>query len=276
MTWSIRTSSTKHRHTAHLDVLIPAATEIITLTPAPRPPSRPVGPAGRGHPTPPRGTPRPTAAASPRQPAGGREFVIGVHAKNLRANIDPLPVLVALDAAPCADLPDTIVQGGSAPRGHVPRRAQGASSFENGCSPRHGDPQWRISVHPMFTDDELWAYLGSLDLCVLPYRFGTHSGWLEACVDLGTGALVPDIGYYAEQHGHPRYSLGPDGTVDKTGFIGEIRLLHQDISPARPRPAGPGRATQAYRRRARTAVPPGARRQRTAGRSRMCGITPHT
>ncbi len=139
------------------------------------------------------------------------------------------------------DLPDTIVQVDLHPE-VMSRDERRAIELREWLRPRHGDPQWRISVHPMFTDDELWAYLGSLDLCVLPYRFGTHSGWLEACVDLGTATLVPDIGYYAEQHGHSRYSLGPDGTLDKSGFIGEIQLLHQDISPARP--ARPDRVAQ--------------------------------
>ena len=36
-------------------------------------------------------------------------------------------------------------------------------------------------------------------MSVLPYRFGTHSGWLEACRDLGTTVVAPDCGYYADQ-----------------------------------------------------------------------------
>ena len=167
-------------------------------------------------------------------------------------------MLVALEEA-LRDLPDAIVRVDLHPEVMSRDDRTGGSSFENGCSQGLVTRNWQISVHPMFTDDELWAYLGSLDLCVLPYRFGTHSGWLEACVDLGTAALVPDIGYYAEQHGHPRYSLGPDGTLDKTGFVGEIRLLHQRPVAGPTCPAGPGRATQGNRRGARTAS--------TAGRS---------
>ena len=34
---------------------------------------------------------------------------------------------------------------------------------------------------------------------MLPYRFGTHSGWLEACRDLGTTVIAPTCGFYAEQ-----------------------------------------------------------------------------
>jgi hypothetical protein len=34
---------------------------------------------------------------------------------------------------------------------------------------------------------------------VLPYRFGTHSGWLELCRDLGTTVVAPTTGHLAEQ-----------------------------------------------------------------------------
>ena len=56
-----------------------------------------------------------------------------------------------------------------------------------------------VRVHPYFTDYELWDYLSSITVSVLPYRFGTHSGWLEACFDLGTAAVVPSCGFYNEQ-----------------------------------------------------------------------------
>ena len=64
-----------------------------------------------------------------------------------------------------------------------------------------------LRVHDYFTDDELWDYLSSLDVSVLPYRFGTHSGWLEACYDLGTTVLAPDCGYYAEQRPCVTYAV---------------------------------------------------------------------
>jgi hypothetical protein len=56
-----------------------------------------------------------------------------------------------------------------------------------------------LRVHDYFDDDELWCYLDALDLSVLPYTFGTHSGWLEACHDLGTAVAAPDCGFYAQQ-----------------------------------------------------------------------------
>jgi len=56
-----------------------------------------------------------------------------------------------------------------------------------------------LHVHDFLPDDQLWEYLAGLDLSVLPYRFGTHSGWLEACRDLGTAVAAPDCGFYADQ-----------------------------------------------------------------------------
>jgi hypothetical protein len=56
-----------------------------------------------------------------------------------------------------------------------------------------------VRVHPYFSDDELWEYLASLTVSVLPYRFGTHSGWLEACFDLGTAVISPSCGFYHQQ-----------------------------------------------------------------------------
>ena len=62
---------------------------------------------------------------------------------------------------------------------------------------RRGDLELR--VHDYLSDDDLWDYLAGLDVSVLPYRFGTHSGWLEACRDLGTTVVAPDCGYFADQ-----------------------------------------------------------------------------
>ena len=56
-------------HTAHLDVLIPAATELITLTARRRGRHRgPLGPDGRGHPASPRGATRPACRRAANSP----------------------------------------------------------------------------------------------------------------------------------------------------------------------------------------------------------------
>lgn len=54
--------------------------------------------------------------------------------------------------------------------------------------------------HERLSDQELATALSRLDVCILPYRHGTHSGWLELCWDLGVPVAVPDIGHYRDQH----------------------------------------------------------------------------
>ena len=39
----------------------------------------------------------------------------------------------------------------------------------------------------------------ALDVCVLPYRFATHSSWLELCRDLGVAPVFPPVGFLREQ-----------------------------------------------------------------------------
>ena len=126
------------------------------------------------------------------------QFIVAVHAKSVRANMDLLPVLDALvplvkdlsGAVLQIDLHDEIFD----PESHWYAPGLGAALREY-SSHDHVE----VRVHPYFTDDELWDYLSSVSVSVLPYRFGTHSGWLEACFDLGTAVVVPTCGFYSEQ-----------------------------------------------------------------------------
>jgi hypothetical protein len=128
----------------------------------------------------------------------GERFVVGVHAKSLRANMDPLPIVDALveivsmlpQAVLQIDVHDEIFD----PANHwfAPKTGTALLSYA-----RHEHVSMR--VHPYFTDEQLWHYLASLSVSVLPYRFGSHSGWLEACFDLGTAVIVPSCGFYEQQ-----------------------------------------------------------------------------
>ena len=196
----------QREHLARLDVLVPRAAEVITLTRAAAAeiarrwqrratviPHPHVVPLDR------------IARPSPPHPAGP---LIGVHAKDLRANLDPLPVLRQIaDALP--RLPGARLRVDVHPRvlGAADHRSRALADWLRGVGDRR---DIEVATHDRFTDDELYDYLQSLDLCVLPYSFGTHSGWLEACVDLGTAAIVPATGYYADQHGHPAYRFPTD------------------------------------------------------------------
>lgn len=144
-----------------------------------------------------------------RRPRARRSgFVVGVHAKSLRANMDVVPVARVLadvvsglpGAALRIDMHDELLHRDG------PHHAPDVVAELRALGDAH--PAVDVRMHGYFTDDELWDYLASLDASVLPYRFGTHSGWLEACHDLGTTVIAPDCGHYAEQGA--RYVFGHD------------------------------------------------------------------
>ncbi|GAA3223446.1 hypothetical protein GCM10017691_10450 [Pseudonocardia petroleophila] len=169
-------------HDAALDVLVPAADALLTLTAgAAAEIARRWGRAATVVPHP--HVVEPGRIAAPRPAHDG--FVVGMHAKSVRANADPVPVARALAEA-VTDLPGARLRVDA----HDDARGRAVAAALPGVD---------VRVHAAFSDDELWDYLGGLDLSVLPYRFGTHSGWLEACHDLGTAVLAPDCGFYAEQ-----------------------------------------------------------------------------
>ena len=225
----------QRQHLALLDVLVPRADRLITLTPGAAAAvlnrwGRRAAVIPHPHIVPLEWTPD----SHDRQPDAG-DFVIGISAKSLRANIDPLPVLKAVDQV-LPDLPTTTVLVDLLPDVWT-RNDPRAAALREWLTARWDNPAWRVSTHPRFTDHELWEHLRALDLCVLPYGFGSHSGWLEACVDVGTGVLVPDIGFYAEQHGHPRFPRTTDGIVDPGHFAEALhRLRRYPASAVPPRP----------------------------------------
>lgn len=181
-------------HDAHLGVLIRRAAALITLTPAAAREIR--SRWGRDAVV----LPHPHVVDFDRMQRDVERaddgFVVGIHAKSLRASMDPLPVVQAI-----AQL-----------RQELPRLRVRVNVHHDVADGARYDPELMTAlrrlvarddidlfVHDCFTDDELWDYLQGLDLSVLPYRFGTHSGWLEACHDLGTAVLAPSCGNFAEQ-----------------------------------------------------------------------------
>jgi hypothetical protein len=183
-------------HTEQQDVLVAAADELITLTPgAAQAIQRRWGRQSRVLPHPHVLDRRRIARSRP----AGDCFVVGVHAKSLRANMDPLPILDALveivSALPRAVLQIDVHDEIFDPANHwfAPKAGAELLSYD-----RHDHV--RVHVHPYFSDSEFWDYLASLTVSVLPYRFGSHSGWLEACFDLGTAVIVPSCGFYDQQH----------------------------------------------------------------------------
>lgn len=190
------------RHREHLALLVAAADGLLTLTEGaaavverdlgrrplvvPHPHMAPLELIGRRHP----------AAPGPLR--------VGVHLKSLRTNLAPLPLLPALvEAAGAARASGT----------EVVLEVRAHPEVLDPAAPRHDArvaAWWRdvaaaqvpwvsLVLSPRLPDAALWDYLAGLDVSVLPYGWGTHSGWVEACRDLGVRVLAPDVGHLAEQ-----------------------------------------------------------------------------
>lgn len=141
------------------------------------------------------------AGAGPRPVAG--PLRVGLPLKALRAN--------TLTAAQVGEVADVV-------------RAAGAV-LEVGVHPEVFDPAFvrhdpamvavldalaatggvEVAVHERLDDDAYLDDLARHDVVVLPYRFGTHSGVLEACRDVATVAVAPSVGCYSSQAPCPTY-----------------------------------------------------------------------
>lgn len=188
-------------HDAQLNVLVPAADTVVTLTSgAAAEIERRWGVAAHVLPHP-HVVDLPTMEAVQRARAGRprrEQFRVGLHLKSLRASMAPTRVLPPL-LETVSGLDDAVLQV----NGHRDVLEPGGARFDRELHDFLRDAERRglveLHVHDYFSDDALWAYLASLDLAVLPYRFGTHSGWLEACRDLGTTVLAPSCGHFVDQ-----------------------------------------------------------------------------
>lgn len=112
-----------------------------------------------------------------------------VHAATVRPNFD-------------VDLVETLVDAAGPLGGlHVHVR-DSASPCVRRRLERLGERGATVDVGPRLRDDELWDRIAGSRLIVLPYRWGTHSGLLEAARDLGTPSLAPGFGGYCDQGAH--------------------------------------------------------------------------
>ena len=184
-------------HDAQLDVLVPAADGLVTLTEGAAAEIRRRWDREATVIPHPHVVDLPAMGAYAERPRPDGPFRVGLHAKSLRASMDVAAVVPVL-AEVVADLPDAVLQidihhdvmeGGARHDADVSRLLRDLAA------------QGRIELaeHDFMSDEELFDYLASLDVSVLPYRFGTHSGWLEACRDVGTAVVAPSCGYFADQ-----------------------------------------------------------------------------
>lgn len=210
-------------HILHQDILIAAADALITLTPAAAQEIR------RRWDREATVLPHPQVLGrdqieAPRPPTD--RFVVGVHVKSLRANMDPIPILEALTEItarlPAAELSINIHDEVFLPDNHwyAPQVGDTVNAFA-----RHDHV--RVTEHPYFSDAQLWDYLSSLSVSVLPYRFGTHSGWLEACFDLGTAVIAPTCGFYGQQRPCREFTFTED-EFDENSLGRAVEHLHAE------------------------------------------------
>ncbi|GAB3624728.1 hypothetical protein GCM10027418_28130 [Mariniluteicoccus endophyticus] len=224
-------------HRAALDVLVPAADALITLTPgAAAEVERLWGrtPVVLPHPHVVDLPELERRAAEPR--VHNRPKRLGVHLKSLRPNMAPLEVVEGLVAAAEATPERPVVQVNTHPEVLEGGGHQDASRLTPRLRELAATGAIDLQVHPYFDEDELWAYLSSLDASVLPYRWGTHSGWLEACLDLGTAVVAPTCGYYAQQRPVLSYQLDRDG-LDQASLEAAVRAVMEADSHPRLEPA---------------------------------------
>jgi hypothetical protein len=185
-------------HLAALDALVPAASTVITLT---RGAAREI--AWRWGRTA-HVLAHPHVVDLPRMAVGRSRhdgFAVAVHDK-ARANCDAAPARATVARA-LTDLPGARL---------VP------------------SPSRRL------TDAELWDHLAGLDALVLPYSHGTHSGFVEACHDLGTTVIAPRVGYFAEQ----QRVLSYDAAV-AASLADAVRRAHRQPRPCSADPAARAR-----------------------------------
>jgi hypothetical protein len=181
-------------HVEHLDLIVPAADALVTLTAgASAEIERRWGRRARviGHPR--VAADREPAVVESAAPAADAPTVV-VHLRDLRPNIDGIGIVRALAAA--ADLLGRPVRVVVDVNENVRDEAQLAAIVEV----VDASPALTVHRHARYDDDALEASLGSAAVAVLPYRFGTHSGWAELCWDLGVTVATPPVGYVAEQH----------------------------------------------------------------------------
>jgi hypothetical protein len=115
-----------------------------------------------------------------------------VHLRDLRPNIDGIGTVRLLAAAAAlADVPVLI---------DVNERVRDDAQLDAVTAVVRDSPQLSLRRHPRSTDAELFASLATAGAAVLPYRYGTHSGWAELCWDLGVPVLTARVGHILEQH----------------------------------------------------------------------------
>lgn len=178
---------------ALLDVIIPAADRLITLTPTA---AAEIERRWRreslvlAHPT-------LIDDVSPARDADDDTVRVGMHLRDLRPNIDAERAVQATTAAAALRAAsDPTVQFDVL----LSERVRDDTAGERVVADAAAHPAVQVRRIPRLTDAEIEEWLAGLDLFILPYRHGTHSGWVELCYDLGVPVAGTDVGHIRSQH----------------------------------------------------------------------------
>jgi glycosyltransferase involved in cell wall biosynthesis len=219
-------------HLAHLGLLVAEADELLTLTDGAADEVERV--FGRRPVVVPHPHLLPLDAPAPVGTAHD-DVVVGVSLRDLRPNVDgPGAVATLLTAARLLADAGTPVSV----RVDVNERVRDAAALaevEALVADAPADLDVSLTVHPRLDDDELASALADLDVVVLPYSHGTHSGWVELSWDLGVPVAAPRVGHVADQHpsAADTASFTAGDAVELAAAVASL-VAARGASPARP------------------------------------------
>lgn len=123
-----------------------------------------------------------------------RPQVVGVHLKDLRASLHGPELCEVL--ARVLDPDDRFVLRIDVYPAAIDRHADVGRRLQDLAR----RPGVELRLRPYGPDDDFEDYVRAVDVAVLPYRWGTHSGWAEACLDVGTQVIAPTSTCIPDQH----------------------------------------------------------------------------
>ena len=212
------------RHTGQLKLLADAAARVITLTHTAA--AQVAELFGRSAVV----VPHPTLLDEPVPSASAVRDGVLIPLKALRANVPDAPRLVEVVA-------DAASRSGCRTAVLLDPSARGHRDFDAVLG-LGGRTDVEVALAGHVPHAEVVATVAGARVIVLPYRFGTHSGWIELARDAGTTIVVPDCGAFAEQ--------GDNGLVyhhDEETGLDEASLaaaVHRACEQCPPPPADRG------------------------------------
>ncbi|THG29909.1 glycosyltransferase [Naasia lichenicola] len=167
---------------------------------------------------------------------------IGIHLKDLRPGVDGPGTVAA--AAEALRLRADGAGDGAVLEVHLHERVRDHEAERQVRALADADPAIELQVHSRLDDDALAASIARLSAAILPYRHGTHSGWLELCWDLGVPVLAPAIGHLIDQHADGVFAF--DTGSQSSTARSMARAIDQAVTAA-PERAGSIRRRSAQR-----------------------------